>query len=189
MGYELHDFLGGVAREIVEDRLVDVPRDTGVRVPEGFGDDLDIHSGGEHQGGSYVAKVVEPDGREAGGLHQAFEEVADFAGVEERTVFLREDPAGVLPGVAPCLPFLLLTRLVREKAVVGLLVESDQADTAVSFWRPSCTSQPSWTSWVAMVSERAFAEWSSHRTPQPSPRRVPRKAMSRQSMYSRSCAT
>lgn len=55
----------------------------GIRVAEGLGNDLDVDTGGEHQSRCDVAKVVKPDRRKAGGLHQALEEVADLAGAEE----------------------------------------------------------------------------------------------------------
>jgi hypothetical protein len=52
-------------------------------VAEGFGDDLDVDSGREHQCGGYVSKVMKADRRQARCLCKAFEEVADFAGVED----------------------------------------------------------------------------------------------------------
>lgn len=100
-GDELDDLLGGVAGEFVEDGLVDVAGDAGVAVAESLGDDLDVDASGEHEGGGDVAKVVEADGREAGGAYEAVEEVGDLAGVEDAAVFFGEDAAGVLPAVSP----------------------------------------------------------------------------------------
>ncbi|MGW1977236.1 hypothetical protein [Streptomyces sp. NPDC001889] len=41
--------LGGVARGLGHDRLIDVPGDAAVAVTEGLGHDLDVHAGGQHE--------------------------------------------------------------------------------------------------------------------------------------------
>lgn len=133
MGYELGDLLGGVAGEVVQDGLVGVAGDAGVGVAEGFGDDFDVDPGCEHQRGGDVAQVVKADRWQAGGFHEALEEVADLTGVEEGAVFLGEDLAGLLPALAPGFPFLPLAGFVGEQELVGLVVEGDQADAAVGF--------------------------------------------------------
>lgn len=62
-----------------------------IRVSECLGDHLDIDPGSEHQRRCDVAKIVKPDRREAGGLHQTFEKVADLAGMEKGAIVYRVD--------------------------------------------------------------------------------------------------
>ncbi|MFJ2672720.1 hypothetical protein [Streptomyces sp. NPDC087525] len=66
--YQCGRRLGGVPCSLGHDRLIDVPGDPAVTVPEGLGHDLDVDAGGQHERGGDVAQVVQPDGRQAGQL-------------------------------------------------------------------------------------------------------------------------
>ncbi|MDQ0776371.1 hypothetical protein QF026_004837 [Streptomyces aurantiacus] len=66
-----------------------------------------------------MTKIVKADRRQASGVHEASEEVTDLAGVEQGAVLLGEDPAGLLPALAPDFLFLLLAGFVGEQDPAG----------------------------------------------------------------------
>ncbi|WP_309228419.1 hypothetical protein [Streptomyces lunaelactis] len=53
--YQRGRSLGGVPCSLGHDRLIDVPGDPAVTVPEGLGHDLDVDAGGQHERGRNVA--------------------------------------------------------------------------------------------------------------------------------------
>jgi hypothetical protein len=100
-------------------------------VTEGARHDLDVDVGGQHEGGSAVAQVVEPDRLEAGGGDEPLEEVGHLAGVEPGAVFLGEDVAGLDPGRAPLLAVRVLPFAVPLEDVDGVVIERDHLVAAV----------------------------------------------------------